>query len=221
MNQTKLKKLIPTYQKKTKSGQIRFMLFVLMSAGLLQMGCGRKEAVYLETPETEKNQTEGEDTTEESRMTEEKEEMVSGCYVYVCGAVTAPGVYFLPEGSRVYEALMAAGGMLAEAENKAVNQAEMVTDGQMIWIPTKEEAAEDVFVGGGAETAEISDGKVNLNTAGIEELMTLPGIGQSKAEKIVSYRAEHGNFASVEELMNVEGIKEGVFNRVKDSIKVK
>ena len=60
-----------------------------------------------------------------------------------------------------------------------------------------------------------------MNTAGIEELMTLPGIGQSKAEKIVSYRAEHGSFASVEELMNVEGIKEGVFNRVKDSIKVK
>lgn len=221
MNQKKLKRLIPTYQRKTKSGQIRWMLVVLVSAVLLQAGCGREEAVYLETPETESEQSAGESTKEESQALEPTEETDSGCYVYVCGAVNTPGVYYLPAESRVYEALAAAGGLLLEAEGAAVNQAEMVTDGQMIWIPTKEEAAEGILTGDTVQTAEISDGKVNLNTATAEELMTLPGIGQSKAEKIVFYRTEHGSFASVEELMNVEGIKEGVFNRVKDSIKVK
>lgn len=157
------------------------------------------------------------------------------CYVYVCGAVKEPGVYELEAGARIYEAVDAAGGLTEEADFSSVNQAEKVSDGQMVKILTKEEAEAlgetpdsvetpdsgngETAVSGNAETEQ--DGRININLASAEELMTLPGIGRAKADSIISYRESSGGFSSIEEIMQVEGIKEGVFNRVKDSIKVK
>ena len=135
-------------------------------------------------------------------------------FVYVCGCVNAPGVYELLPDSRLYEAIEAAGGMTEEAAAVCLNQAEKLTDGQKIYVPSVEEAA--VPEGQG----QSDDGRLNLNTATKEELMTLPGIGEVKAEAIIRYREEKGSFASVEELKEVEGIKEGVFEKVKDQIKV-
>lgn len=188
-----------------------------LSVALLQAGCGRDSAVYLESaaPETEVVLRENSTDTE----TPAEQEAVPECCVYICGAVAQPGVYILPEGSRIYEVVELAGGFLPEAEPSAVNQAELICDGQMIWIPTVEEAATGVS-GNVVDDSSQDDGRVNINTASVEELMTLPGIGQSKAESIVAYRTEHGSFGSAEELMNVEGIKEGVFNRVKDCVRV-
>lgn len=178
-------------------------------------------------------------------------ERVSGkCYVYVCGEVAEPGVYVLESGDRIYEAVEMAGGMTADAGTCAVNLAQSVYDGLMVYIPDREEAAEmagsmtlagDGVVsavgslnpaggsgakagGGSAEgTASESgeDGRLNLNTASLAELMTLSGIGQTKAQAVVNYRDAHGGFSSVEEIMNVDGIKEGLYNRIRDQIKVK
>ena len=135
--------------------------------------------------------------------------------VYVCGAVKAPGVYELPADSRVYEAVGLAGGMLPDAAPAAVNQAELLTDGQMIVIPTKEEqlATDEA-------EEEREEGLVNINAADLEELKTLPGIGDSKARSIVAYREKNGAFQTIDDIKNVEGIGDGVFAKLENCIKV-
>lgn len=170
--------------------------------------------------------------TEDSGQDKEKT-----CYVHVCGAVTHPGVYELPAGSRMYEAIALAGGLTENAAGEGLNQAEKVADGSRIYVPDKDEYAAGMQnvsetpgtvseVPGGkggsfaADTASVEDGKVNLNTATKEQLMTLSGIGEAKASAIISYRESHGRFQNIEELMQVEGIKDGVFRKVKDQIKV-
>ena len=135
--------------------------------------------------------------------------------VYVCGAVRHPGVYELAEGSRIYEAVALAGGMSHEASPTAVNQAQLLTDGEMIRIPTVDEETELA-----SEEAAQEDGLVNINTADLDELKTLPGIGDAKANSILAYREKNGAFASIEEIKNIEGIKDGVFAKLEDCIKV-
>lgn len=149
-------------------------------------------------------------------------------YVYVCGAVNQPGVYRLPLDARVFEAIELAGGLRGDASASSVNQARKAEDGQKIYIPTAEEAkqgwTEEGLLSGevsaAGETKQTESEKVNINTATREELMTLPGIGETKAESIIAYRQQYGMFGSVEELMKVEGIKTGVFDKVKDKITV-
>lgn len=135
--------------------------------------------------------------------------------VFVCGAVVSPGVYELPAGSRVYEAISLAGGLKDEAAQTAVNQAELLTDGQMVEIPTEAEQQTKAA----AEQAR-SDGLVNINTAGAEELKTLPGIGDSKARSIIAYREKNGAFKATTDIKNVEGIGDGVFAKLEGCIKV-
>lgn len=143
----------------------------------------------------------------------EKEEQENLIYVQVSGAVDAPGVYTLPEGSRLFEAVELAGGVTDEADISKVNQAQMLSDGQMVYIMKQGEAEHQ-------EEAQPEDGRVNLNMATEEQLMTLTGIGQAKAKSIIAWREENGAFSKIEDLMEIEGIKEGVFSKIKDSIKV-
>lgn len=139
--------------------------------------------------------------------------------VHVCGAVQNPGVYPMPEGSRVYEAVEAAGGFLEDADENYRNQAEKLQDGMKLYIPTKDEVQNGVVITGEQEETNGS-GLVNINTASEEVLCTLPGIGTSKAKSIIAYREEHGKYGRTEDLMNVPGIKDGLFQKVKDSITV-
>lgn len=142
-------------------------------------------------------------------------------YVDVCGAVRHPGVYRLPEGSRIFEAVRMAGGFTEEAASASVNQALPLSDGQQLIVLTKEEFHEKSQVSDvpyGQETAASESGRVNINTAGREELMKLSGIGETRAEAILSYRETHGGFTSVEELLQVSGIKEGTLAKIKDRI---
>ena len=135
--------------------------------------------------------------------------------VYICGAVHEPGVYELPEGSRVHEALDMAGGMTEEAAAYALNLARIAVDGEQIYVPDAEEIqGQSILSGSGYEK------KVNINTASMEELMTLTGIGEAKAESIIRYREENGGFQSIEDLMEIGGIKEGVFEKIKDDITI-
>lgn len=197
-----------------------FRVFLVIAAAMsLLCGCGARNNVYLEKNTGETGElcvTEALSATETEEPDGAKEEKT--CLVYVCGAVVAPGVYELDDGSRIYEAVELAGGFMEEAAEDALNLAESVTDGQMIRIPTEEE--QEAVGRQGAEADSAADGKLDLNRADVAALMELPGIGQSKAEAIVGYREEHGSFSRTEDLMKVEGIKEGVFNKIKDRIKV-
>ena len=197
-----------------------FRVFLVIAAAMsLLCGCGARNNVYLEKNTGETGElcvTEALSATETEEPDGAKEEKT--CLVYVCGAVVAPGVYELDDGSRIYEAVELVGGFMEEAAEDALNLAESVTDGQMIRIPTEEE--QEAVGRQGAEADSAADGKLDLNRADVAALMELPGIGQSKAEAIVGYREEHGSFSRTEDLMKVEGIKEGVFNKIKDRIKV-
>lgn len=197
-----------------------FRVFLVIAAAMsLLCGCGARNNVYLEKNAGETGElcvTEALSATETEEPDGAKEEKT--CLVYVCGAVVSPGVYELDDGSRIYEAVELAGGFMEEAAEDALNLAESVTDGQMIRIPTEEE--QEAVGRQGAEADSAADGKLDLNRADVAALMELPGIGQSKAEAIVGYREEHGSFSRTEDLMKVEGIKEGVFDKIKDRIKV-
>ncbi len=136
-------------------------------------------------------------------------------YVHVCGEVNNPGVYALPEGSRIFEAVEAAGGLTDLAEERSLNQAKLIEDGMQIAVPNREEAAAQENI-----QKEIAQGLVNLNAATKEQLMTLPGIGESRAEAILQYREQSGGFQAVEEIMNVSGIKEAAFEKIRDKITI-
>ena len=143
--------------------------------------------------------------------------------VYVCGEVNDPGVYHLTNKSRVCDAIESAGGMTDDAGRDFWNLASEVYDGQMIYVPTEEEVESGSVPKPDTENADVSSGdssKININTASKEELMTLTGIGESKADNIIKYRQENGSFSAVEDLTNVSGIGESIFNKIKDSITV-
>ena len=156
-------------------------------------------------------------TSEQSGRSGAADSQQTLIYVQVSGAVEHPGVYQLPEGSRIFEAVELAGGMTDAADINALNQAELLCDGQMIYVYA---IGEKELAGDETDAEPEDDGLVNLNTASREQLMTLPGIGASKAESIIAYRKEHGAFETIEDIMNIEGIKEGVFSKIKDHIKV-
>ncbi|HET6493752.1 MAG TPA: helix-hairpin-helix domain-containing protein [Thermoleophilia bacterium] len=151
---------------------------------------------------------------------------VAEVVVYVCGAVRSPGVIHLPQGARVADALEFAGGATGKAELAAVNLAARVADGQQIVVP--ERAASG---GGGSTTATPSGAEgsatggtatalVNINTASLVELETLPGVGPATAQKIVDYRTAQGGFKTIDDLKNVSGIGDARFAAIKDAITV-
>ena len=144
--------------------------------------------------------------------------------VHVAGAVMHPGVYRLPLGSRVTDAMAAAGGALGSAATDAVNLARLLVDGEQVYLPTQEEVAsgsvggpESGASGGGGSSAS-SGGLVNINSASASELDTLPGVGPSTAQKIVDDREANGPFGKPEDLMRVPGIGESKYNALKDLV---
>lgn len=177
------------------------------------------------------------DRTELSDASSEEEKTL---VVHICGAVSAPGVYELPAGSRIIDAVEAGGGFLPEADEACCNLAEEIVDGCQIYIMTKSESCADgqTEKKAGIQTSPDSDmqttdrnvrsnsatalenGLVNLNTADVAALMTLPGIGESRAKAIISYREQHGAFAQIEDIMKISGIKQAAFSKIKDKITV-
>lgn len=137
--------------------------------------------------------------------------------VYICGDVLEPGVYYLEEGSRIADAIEAAGGAGENADLQNINLAQRLADGQQIVVSS-------VAAGAGSESVPAEQntgtGKINLNRATKEELMTLPGIGEAKAESIIKYREEVGWISSTDEIMNISGIKDKVYEKISDLIEV-
>lgn len=149
-------------------------------------------------------------------------EDVSMIFVHVAGAVKSPGVYQVKEGSRIYQVIDLAGGLNEDADREFLNMAQPVTDGQKITVYTKEEVESQNIVISTDSMVETSGSlektKININSADRETLMELTGIGEAKADAILEYRMEHGKFQTIEEIMEVPGIKSAAFEKIKDEI---
>ena len=142
-------------------------------------------------------------------------------YVHVAGAVARPGLYALPGGSRVVDAIAAAGGIADGGDQAAVNLAREVSDGEQIVVPMVGEAPPAATGSGGASGAAGDDaGVVDLNTADAAALDSLPRIGPALAERILAWRDENGRFASVEDLLAVPGIGEKLLEGLRDRVRV-
>jgi competence protein ComEA len=150
--------------------------------------------------------------------------------VHIIGAVPRPGLYEFPEGARIQDAIDAAGGLLADADESSLNLAAKLEDGQQLDIPyragaessvpvlsTPDVFGEDVFP---TESSGSLADLVDINTATLEELDALPGIGPTTAQKIIDYRDENGPFNQIEDIMNVSGIGPATFENIKDLITV-
>lgn len=139
--------------------------------------------------------------------------------VHVTGAVPRPGVYALPKGARVQDAISAAGGFLAEADKANINLAQLVEDGEKLDIAYIE-GASPVLATPLPEVVATTTELININTASAAELDALPGIGPTTAQKIVDYRAKNGPFVSTEDIINVSGIGPASYERIKNLITV-
>src|SRR5215207_3667300 len=139
--------------------------------------------------------------------------------VHITGAVPRPGVYALPQGARIQDAISAAGGFRAEAEKSQINLAALLEDGEKLDIPFIE-GASPILATPGPTVVAVTTELININTASTEELDTLPGIGSTTAQKIIDYREQNGPFISTEDIINVSGIGSVSYERFKDLITV-
>lgn len=199
---------------------------------ILCCGCGKKSGMILigdtegraEENGSQENRASGTEvrapeSADRAKAGETKEEDTV-IRVYVCGAVVNPGVVEIAAGSRAEDALLAAGGFSGEAAREAVNLADWVNDGQKLYFPAEgEEAGTDT--GGASSGVDASSGLVNINTADAAALCTLPGVGESRAADIIAYREANGGFGSCEDIMKVPGIKNAMYEKIRDKITVK
>ncbi len=186
------------------------------------------------TPSPKPSQESGHNSTKKQKIVDTPDDssgdtlMNAEIYVHLCGAVENPGVYRAQDGARLSDLIKLAGGLHKNAAGDYINQAKKVVDGQRVYIPTVEEVSKlskDQYIegdnGNNQDTAKQTDSGgdlININTATAEQLMNLPGIGQSKAESIISYRTKNGQYKKVEDVMKISGIKEGLFGKIKSYI---
>jgi competence protein ComEA len=192
------------YKKHKRAVQYGICAVFLIITGLIYLA-GRKNASVSENTFADNVVS----SSIEDSWHMESESSVEDIYVYICGHVNSPGVVKCRKGTRLYEAVAMAGGADDLADMSAVNLAALVADGEMIYIPAY---GEDISV------EEQTEGIVNINKATESELMTLPGIGSSRAADIVRYRTDNGRFQTIEDIMKVSGIKEAAFNKIKNYI---
>lgn len=185
-----------------KKNLILFLCSFVLIFGLI--GCGEDEVKHFDSN--------GSKSSKSVESNESKETADKSIVVYVCGEVVSPGVYEFGSGSRVRDAIAKAGGLTSEADSTAINQAAVLKDQDKIVVPGFNQSGD----GGSGGNNKL----ININTATKEQLTTLPGIGEAKAESIISYRETKGGFKSLEDLMKNEGIKSSVYNKVKDKITV-
>ena len=252
----------------SKNSRNIWILFTMLWALFFLTACSSRETVLLEeddlvwTEEAQPSNSEDEPSGLEGAaggLERAGQGEMSTLFVHICGEVVKPGVYELPEGSRIFDAVEAAGGFTQEAYESYVNLAQVLADGWKVEIPKAGTGTTEVLgapktPGNGAEAgtgtsgtdagavchagpgsmagitgnsadmeggAGAGDGLVDINTATKQELCTLPGVGESRAESIISYREKNGGFGRIEDIMKVEGIKEGMFSKMKDKICVR
>ncbi len=146
----------------------------------------------------------------------EAESDAAAIVVYLCGAVNCPGVITLPEGSRINDAIVAAGGFREDAVVTSVNLAAKLSDEEMIYVASNSDKVLSEL-----NEASSKNKLININTADISKLCELPGIGESKARDIILYREKNGAFQKKEDIMRVDGIKQSLYNKIEEMISVK
>lgn len=161
-----------------------------------------------------------EEQAEETPTSTAEEQDSEEIAVYICGEIKHPGVYRFEKAPRICDVIEAAGGMTAKADITGVNQARFAQDGEQIEILTKSKKKTQKTDDTSQTDSTEQQGKINLNTASKEQLMTLSGIGESKAQAILDYREENGSFQAIEDIMKISGIKEGVYNKIKNTITI-
>lgn len=198
------------------------ILFSLLFIGTSIYFWVKSSDVVEETKENEKNTVVKKEKTKDI----EEETMI----VDIKGEVNTPGIYEVPANTRVMDVITSAGGLTDEADTSGINLSKIVTDEMVIIVDKKGEVTQNNEVTNGARITandaildskgnnSQSSGPVSINQASKEALMTLPGIGETKATAIISYRETHGGFKSLEELMEVNGIGESTFNKIKANI---
>ena len=175
----------------------RIFLIVLWALSLTLAACTDKSRIsYADELNTH-------DDYESLDDEEPKASLRGEIYVYVSGCVLNPGVYILPEESRIYDAVNAAGGVTPDGDESLMNLVNIMHDGDRIAVPQKKELTDNSYNG--------DDRLVNINQANVSQLSTLPGIGETRAKAIIAYRDKHGTFSKPEDIMKVSGIKEGTF----------
>ncbi|WP_247940777.1 helix-hairpin-helix domain-containing protein [Streptococcus oralis] len=161
-------------------------------------------------------------SSEKEIKKEEKEESPEQdlITVDVKGAVKSPGIYDLPVGSRVHDAVQKAGGLTDEADSKSLNLAQKISDEALVYVPTKGEEAASQQATSGTSPSTSKDKKVNLNKASLEELKQVKGLGGKRAQDIIDHREANGKFKSVDELKKVSGIGAKTIEKLKDYVTV-
>lgn len=223
----------------------KYFLAVILAFNLLFTGCASRDSgLYrIEHMDEIPDEESPEDTGGEPADAGEAVEILqpSHLFVHVCGAVKDPGVYEMETGDRVFNAVEAAGGFREDAHRDYINLAQALADGMKITVPTVEEVGEnstdlhnsismesDAGLSQPAGYADSADsgsagstpGVVNINTASESELMSIPGIGQTRAAAIIAYRNQQGAFRNTDDIKNVSGIGDATYERIKDSITV-
>ncbi len=154
-----------------------------------------------------------------SSVSEEQKESAQ-IFVQIEGAVEKPGVYQMSDGDRVFALVEKAGGFRKDAYTADINQAEVLSDGQKLIVLTSKEQKAQQSAGSDGGSAQASDGRIDINKAGAEELTTISGIGPARAEAIIAYREQNGRFSKPDDITKVSGIGESTYSRIKDRIKV-
>lgn len=191
--------------------------FIKKNKGLLKkIGILAVVAIIAGTVMFSNNNKKSKEVSTESESLVIEETVVDKVWVDIGGEVKSPKVVELDDGSRVQDAIDAAGGLTSEADITNLNRAALVNDGDKIYVPAVgDESGASGSTSGGVST---TGGKVNINTADSEELQTITGVGPATAEKIISYRESNGRFKVIEDIKNVSGIGDKTFDKMKESI---
>ncbi len=185
----------------------RIIVFLAAICCVLSLtACSGDEEVLISRQEPETEVLSTDEHIEESDS--------AGVYVYVTGAVKNPGVYEVPSDTRVFQVIDKAGGFTEGADAERLNLASIVQDGSVIRVTDLSDQETT------ANEESQDNGLININTASLTDLTRINGIGESRAQAIISYREENGSFSCIEDIKNVSGIKEGLFNKIKDQITV-
>jgi len=234
-NNRQLRAFLDEYSPQLRKMAVIVLLGLVIFAGSSLVDKGNEPE--LETARGSSSEVTGasaaEETSEAPAGSREDASPYGTIYVDIGGAVKNPMLAELPDGSRVDDAIKAAGGLKKEADMTTINRAEFLVDGQKIFIPSfaldedgniiETPAASAASSGGGTaastSTADPS-GKVNINTADSTQLQTLNGVGPATAQKIIDYREANGRFASVEDIRNVSGIGDKTFEKLKEYITI-
>lgn len=222
---------------------IIFLVIILGFVFLYKLFYIEEDEIIIQN-ETEESASNEENNIDENMIQNTKENKIgilnnkNTIVVHVVGEVNSPGVVTLNEGARIIDAINAAGGKTEDADLSKVNLAYVIEDGVQIYIPSitetakiseseqkeikyiREDAGEGIILTTASEEKDEKQLKVNINTANLEKLQTLPGVGESTAQKIIEYREKNGKFTKIEDIKNVSGIGDSKYNSLKDNITI-